>query len=187
MPQRERVAKGSMEAHVSVEEEVTHLVTAFDHTFPTKLFYEAENCHPISRSVFEKCVVITRTLHVIVIDIKQYRDTELQEYGRKCIWLFFRVHYIKEYRHQCGMSGKALVGGPSSAPLRRRSRIGIPNLRSPNSSTSIFLISSQYHINQITEGWPSWLWRQVKVSSTSVSWWGNPREFESRPFHFAVL
>ncbi|KAK1687419.1 hypothetical protein BDP55DRAFT_630613 [Colletotrichum godetiae] len=32
------------------------------------------------------------------------------------------------------------------------------------------------------EGWPSWLWRQVKVSLTSVSWWGNPREFESRPF-----
>ncbi|UQC77016.1 uncharacterized protein CLUP02_02482 [Colletotrichum lupini] len=39
----------------------------------------------------------------------------------------------------------------------------------------------------VTEGWPSWLWRQVKVSLTSVSWWGNPREFESRPFHFAFF
>ncbi|UQC90604.1 uncharacterized protein CLUP02_16134 [Colletotrichum lupini] len=38
-----------------------------------------------------------------------------------------------------------------------------------------------------SEGWPSWLWRQVKVSLTCVSWWGNPREFESRPFHFRVF
>ncbi|WDK13094.1 hypothetical protein CGRA01v4_04375 [Colletotrichum graminicola] len=49
------------------------------------------------------------------------------------------------------------------------------------SRTSAHQISIQSKTSSL-EGWPSWLWRQVKVSLTSVSWWGNPREFESRPF-----
>ncbi|KAK8212438.1 hypothetical protein IWZ01DRAFT_266573 [Phyllosticta capitalensis] len=43
---------------------------------------------------------------------------------------------------------------------------------------------------QKTVRWPSWLWRQVKVTLISDSWWGNPREFESRPHQqqfFALL
>ena len=35
--------------------------------------------------------------------------------------------------------------------------------------------------------WPSWLWRQVKVNLDLHSWWGNPREFESRPYQFFAI
>ncbi|KAK1496979.1 hypothetical protein CCUS01_13261 [Colletotrichum cuscutae] len=69
----------------------------------------------------------------------------------------------------------------SSAQRMARTQDGIPS-----KLTGTIYTNFKAEIQQ-SEGWPSWLWRQVKVSLTSVSWWGNPREFESRPFHFEVF
>ncbi|KAL7820814.1 hypothetical protein V8C26DRAFT_369365 [Trichoderma gracile] len=49
----------------------------------------------------------------------------------------------------------------------------------PSESVCILHSIKKSEHNSYTARWPSWLWRQVKATLTSNSWWSNPRGFES--------
>ncbi|KAK2035589.1 hypothetical protein LX32DRAFT_2582 [Colletotrichum zoysiae] len=91
-----------------------------------------------------------------------------------------------EFGGGCRQAGPLDDQGPTRDTYARQPAQPSPARSSPGYELHICHPCQRYTQSEASwlEGWPSWLWRQVKVSLTSVSWWGNPREFESRPFQY---